>query len=204
MRSQRINFYQESFRKPVVVLPLKTMLLVTAATFLLLVVVTSFEWGRTQSLQTELASMEASQARLEQAVEKLQQQLDGIVVDVSLQAQEQRLQQGLQTKREFLRRLQAQGDSHEVHFSGYLQGLAAMDNASIWLTRIVLQAPGPQLSLYGITDQPKAIPGYLENLKQESRFLGFAFRVFELARQEDNPRYLTFNVSTQHDETVAN
>lgn len=201
---QRINFYQESFRKPVIVLPLKQVVLGVAAVLGLLLVLTASDWSRTLQARDTLANMEASRLKMEAAVEKLQKQVDSIVLDKRLEQEEKLLLGGLQSKRQFLYQLQHQGDTHEVNFSGYLQALANMDNASIWLTRIVMQSPGPDLSLYGVTDKPKSIPGYVADLKQEPRFHGFGFKVFNLERMEDSNRLLTFSVSTQHDEQPAN
>ena len=202
--SQRINFYQDSFRKPVIVLPLKQVMLGIGMVFGLLLVITALEWSRTIADREILENMEASRARLEASVEKLQQQVDSIVLDERLKQEEQRLQDGVQSKRQFLHQLQHQGDTHMVHFSGYLQALANMDNSAIWLTRIVMRSPGPELSLHGVTDKPKAIPAYVAALKQEDNLKGFGFKVFNLERMQDNSRFLTFSVSTQHDEQSAN
>lgn len=201
---QRINFYQDSFRKPVIVLPLKQVLLGAAAMLGLMLAITALDWSRTMQARDTLSNMEASRLKLEASIEKLQKQVDSIVLDKRLEQEEQQLKQGLQSKRQFLYQLQHQGDTHEVHFSGYLQALANMDNPSIWLTRIVMRSPGPDLSLYGVTDKPKAIPEYVADLKQESNFQGFGFKVFNLERMEKNDRFLTFSVSTQHDEQPAN
>lgn len=202
--SQRINFYQDSFRKPVIVLPLKQVVLGVGVVALLLSLVTLLEWNRTVHARDTLANMESSRAKLEVSIERLQREVDAIVLDAGLQKQEKALQMALQGKRQFLARLRQQGDTHQVHFSGYLQGLSNMDNASVWLTRIVMQSPGPELSLYGITDKPNAIPAYIADLKREQNFQGFGFRVFNLERMEDQNRFLTFSVSTQYDEHAAN
>ncbi len=201
---QRINFYQDSFRKPVITLPLKQVLLALAGVLALLLVITAVEWSRTIGARDTLANMEESKARLERSISKLEEQVNSIVLDERLVNEEKRLQDGLQSKRRFLYQLRQQGDTHQVHFSGYLQALANMDTSSIWLTRIVLRSPGPELSLHGITDQPRSIPNYVADLKQESDFQGFGFRVFNLERMEDDERFLTFTVSTEHDEQAAN
>lgn len=201
---QRINFYEDSFRKPVIVFPLKQLILGVAVVVGALLALTALDWSRTLQARDTLAQMESSRDKLEASIERLQKQVDSIVLNPRLELEEKQLQAGLQSKRKFLHQLQSQGDTHGVLFSGYLQALANMDNASIWLTKIIMQAPGPDLSLYGITDEPKAIPGYVADLKNEPSFQGFGFRVFNLERMEENNRFLTFSVSTQHDEQPAN
>ncbi|MBA54113.1 MAG: hypothetical protein CMK89_06610 [Pseudomonadales bacterium] len=202
--NQRINFYQDTFRKPVIALPLKQMLTILAVVAVLLASVTVLEWTRTVHARETLADMEASRVRMEASIDRLQKEVDAIVLDTRLQQREKDLQTALQGKRQFLVKLQQQGDTHHVHFSGYLQALSNMDTPSVWLTRIVMQSPGPELSLFGITDKPNAIPAYIADLKQEEHFKGFGFRVFNLERMEDQNRFLTFSLSTQYDERSAN
>ena len=202
--NQRINFYQDTFRKPVIALPLKQMLTILAVVAVLLASVTVLEWTRTVHARETLADMEASRVRMEASIDRLQKEVDAIVLDTRLQQREKDLQTALQGKRQFLVKLQQQGDTHHVHFSGYLQALSNMDTPSVWLTRIVMQSPGPELSLFGITDKPNAIPAYIADLKQEEHFKGFGFRVFNLERMEDQNRFLTFILSTQYDERSAN
>lgn len=201
--NQRINFYQDLFRKPVIKLPLKQMLMVLAVVAVLLLLMTLLEWNRTLHARDTLADMEASRIKMEASIERLQKEVDAIVLDPRLQQREKDLQMALQSKRQFLAKLQQEGDTHHVHFSGYLQALSNMDTPSIWLTRIVMRSPGPELSLYGITDKPKAIPAYITDLKQEEYFHGFGFRVFNLERMENQNRFLTFSLSTQYDERSA-
>ncbi|RLU01876.1 PilN domain-containing protein [Ketobacter sp.] len=201
---QRVNFYQDSFRKPVIVLPLKQMLMVVAAVVVAVIMLTVLEWSRTVHARNTLADMEASRTRMEASIERLQKEVDAIVLDTRLQQREKQLQQSLQGKRKFLGQLQQEGDTHHVHFSGYLQALSNMDTPSVWLTRIVMRSPGPELSLHGVTDKPKAIPDYISDLKQEEHFQGFGFRVFSLERMEEQNRFLTFSVSTQYDQQSAN
>lgn len=202
--NQRINFYQDSFRKPVIALPLKQMLMILAVVAVLLGLMTLLEWNRTLHARDTLADMEASRIKMEASIERLQKEVDAIVLDPRLQQREKQLQSALQSKRQFLAKLQQEGDTHHVHFSAYLQALSNMDTPSVWLTRIVMRSPGPELSLYGITDKPKAIPAYIADLKQEEHFQGFGFRVFNLERMENQNRFLTFSLSTQYDERSAN
>lgn len=202
--SQRINFYKDSFRKPVIKLPLQKMMGVWAAVFVLLVVVSVLDSMHTYNEKNALSQMEQARDKMEASIAKLQQRVDALVLDKNLEQQEKRLRLGLQSKRSFLQDLQQQGDTHQVEFSAYLQALANMESRHVWLTRIRMQSPGPQVFLSGVTNKPKSIPEYLENLKTQQSFEGMGFKVFNLEREEDNQDYLTFHVGTQHDEATAN
>lgn len=202
--SQRINFYQSRFRKPVVQLPLKKMLGLWGVVLVLLIVVSSLDYLRTRNETITLQKMEQSRDGMELSIGKLQARVDAMVLDTNLDQQEKRLRTGLQSKRQFLKDLKDQGDTHQVQFSGYLQSLANMEARNVWLTRIRIQSPGPQVFLGGITNKPKAIPEYLADLKHQQSFEGMGFKVFNLERQEKSKDYLTFSVGTQQDEATAN
>ncbi len=198
--SQRINFYQESFRKPVVALPLKTLVLGWVAVLALLTLYSVFDLVRTSQARTTLKKMEISATQLESSVARLQQQVDAISLDSQLVQQEKQLRKSLQSKRQFVQQLKQQGETSELHFSGYLQALSTLDAGPVWLTRIHIDAPGPEISLYGLTEKPKAIPRYVSLLKSNDNFIGMRFKVFNLERDKTNANYLTFNLSTRFDD----
>ena len=201
--NQRINFYQDQFRKPVILLPMQQILGLWVVTLVFLIVVSVLDFLHTNNERDILLDMERSRTTMEESIERLQQRVDAMVLDKKLEAEERRLRVGLQSKRHFLTDLQEQGDTHQVEFSGYLQALANMEAKSVWLTRIRIQSPGPQVFLAGVTNRPNSIPEYMENLKHQTSFTGMGFKVFNLERGENDQGLLTFSVGTEHDEAVA-
>ncbi len=197
---QRVNFYQDVFRKPEVRFPLQQMVAVLAGVLVILLVLTSLDYVRTQRMRQQVVNLEATQQRLDKAVQAMTAQLEKMVADPALVQQEQYLRDSLQLKYQFLAALQAQGDTHEEHFSEVLGGLSRMNVDGIWLTRIQLQSPGLQLGLTGMMTRAKALPEYLAALGQESVFGGTSFRMLDLERAGPDSRYLTFSVSTQHEQ----
>ena len=199
---QRINFYQDSFRKPEIRFPLSQMVGVWVLILVLLLMVTLVDFVRIQSQRGNVEKLQASQVRMEGAVKQLQEQLDKRVTDPALQKHEADLRNMLQGKLQFLAALKQQGDTHQIHFSSVLEGLAQRDIGRLWLTRIQLRSPGPELSLDGLTTEAKAVPDYLAALHQESVFGGMEFRTLNVERQQERSRYLTFSVSTRHDDST--
>ncbi|MEZ5507500.1 MAG: hypothetical protein R3F47_18115 [Gammaproteobacteria bacterium] len=200
---QRINFYQDIFRKPQIRFPLQQMLLLWIGVLALLLVVTAVDFTRTRALRSELAHLQLAETRLQTAVEQLSQQLAARVVDPRLEQQDQQLRDHLSAKQRFYLALQQQGDTHDIHFSAFLDGLAQLDQQQLWLTRIGIQAPGPRLSLSGLTGEPRAVADYLAALNSQPVFNGVPFRTLSVERMAERSRYLTFTVSTQHDETAT-
>lgn len=199
MLEQRVNFYQDLFRKPEVRFPFTQMLTVVVGILVLLLVLSGLDFMRTQRLREHVARREVIQSRLEASATAMTTQLEKVVVDPALVQKEQGLRDGLQLKYAFLNALKAQGDTHQVHFSAVLDGLANRDTQDIWLTRIALRAPTPELSLTGLASRAQAVPAYLDSLKEEAIFHDMRFRMLELERAAEQGRYLTFSVSTQHE-----
>ncbi|HVL01405.1 MAG TPA: PilN domain-containing protein [Dongiaceae bacterium] len=196
---QRINFYQDIFRKPEIRYSFRQLILVLASVAALMAMLVLADYVRTGMLRQHLAQMQTTQERLDKSVTAMTEQLAKMVPDSALQQQETYLQESLQAKYQFLAQLRSQGDSHQVHFSEVLAGLSALSMDSLWLTRIQIQSPGPQLSLTGLTLKPRALPDYLAALNQEPVFAGMSFRMLDLERAEQDSRYMTFNVSTRHE-----
>lgn len=199
---QRINFYQDMFRKPEVRFPLQQMATVLVGVLVVLLAIASLDYARTYRMRQQVVHLETTQARLDKAVEAMTAQLAKMVADPALVQQEQYLRDALQLKYQFLAALQAQGDTHQEHFSEVLTGLSNMEVDGIWLTRIQLQSPGPQLSLTGLTARAKALPEYLAALNRQTVFSGTSFRMLDLERAGPDSRYLTFTVSTQHEQQL--
>lgn len=200
--SQRINFFQEQFHKPVIRLPLSQLLATLLVVTVIMAVVTTLDVLRTKQLSQSLNKMQASRTEMEASITKLQQVVDAIVLDEKRVSQEQNLRTGLQTKNLFLQSIKSQGNTHQVHFSKYLQALADLDVPNVWLTQIKVQSPGPNLRLSGVTQKARSIPQYLKSLNTQSSFDGMGFKVFDLERHEESARYLNFTVATQHDEAT--
>ena len=197
---QRVNFYQEIFRKPEIRFPFQHMVGVCAVVLLLLLVVTLLDFIRTQSQRHQVERLQLSQEQMQTAVAQLSDRVEKMVVDPRLEQQAQYLRDSLNGKQQFLVALQEQGDTHQMAFSGVLAGLANLDVNNLWLTRIRVMAPGPELSLDGLVTEARAVPNYLAALREETVFSGLQFRALDLERQEARSRYLTFSVSTQHDD----
>lgn len=196
---QRINFFQDVFRKPQIRFPFRQMLSVWAVVLALLLLVTAVDYARTLSQRSQLALLQSGHERMQAAVTQLNDQLAARVVDKALEQKENGLRETLVGKQQFLVALKQQGDTHQMHFSGVLNGLEQIENKALWLTRIRVQAPGPQLSLTGLTSEARAVPDYLAALNSEAVFAGLPFRTLNLERLTERSRYLTFTVSTQHD-----
>ena len=138
---QRINFYQDIFYKPEIRYSFRQLVLILLAVVVLLVALTTVDYVRTELLRRNVTQLQATQAKLEKAVQAMNEQLSRMVADPVLEKQETELRESLQAKYQFLAQLREQGDSHQVHFSSVLAGVSALSGDSLWLTRIHIQPP---------------------------------------------------------------
>ena len=196
---QSINFYQEIFHKPKVVFPLKNMLVASGVMMLSMAMFALVDVSRTQKLREHYDKQYAVKNRLETSVEKLQEAVNAMIENPQLKSREKRLKDDLQNRYRLLSAIKAEGDTHSMPFSGYLRGLSEIENAHVWLTRIQLQSPGPDLRLSGMTDKPESIPAYIAQFKSDAHFSGMGFRVFHAERMEKSSAYMLFEISTRHE-----
>ena len=84
---QRINFYQDIFRKPEVRFPLQQMVTVLVGVLVVLLAIASLDYARTYRMRQQVVHLETTQARLDKAVEAMTAQLAKMVADPALAQQ---------------------------------------------------------------------------------------------------------------------
>ncbi|WJW75540.1 PilN domain-containing protein [Thiohalobacter sp. IOR34] len=186
---QQINLYQPVFRREEKWLSATTLAQIPALALVLLVgsgLYLSAQLGRLQETAAQLEGLYNSQA---QQLEALKARGNGQEV----KALDQRIE-ALQTRLDGGRQLLASLDSLSLpssgRFSNYLAGLGRQGLAGLWLTHIGLQ-PG-QLSLRGMTRNPKLVPTYMDRLVSDPAFEGLRFSQVELQRQDERPGEASF------------
>lgn len=202
--NQNINFYQDTFKKPVIVLPLKTMLIGWVAITVALFLLVGNDYLLTKQMRSENVKMQSARENMQSAIGKMQAQVDVMVEDPRLKSEELRLREALQGKHHFLHAVQKQANTHHVKFSEFLNALYELDHPNIWLTDIRLSALGPEMKLSGLTSKPVSVPQYLQGLNQAEAFQNLGFKVFNVERDKNSNGHLTFSVSTQHYDEIEN
>ena len=195
---QSVNFYQEMFHKPKVAFPFKKMWVACGVMMTSVVMFALVDFSRTTSLSEHYEKQLNAKIRLESSVAKLQETVNAMIEDPQLKNREQRLKEELQQRYRLLSAIKVQGNTHSMPFSGYLKGLSEIENKHIWLTKIHLQSPGPDIRLSGMASKPEAIPAYIAQFKSDTHFNGMGFRVFHAERLQKNSEYMLFEISTRH------
>ncbi len=195
--NQKINFYSDDFKPPVIVMPAKQILQYSVAALIVLLLITvglyypifSYE-ARLDALNDKLRAKTAELKETKSKYPKIlksQQLVDQLAVLQTQNANKLRL----------LNYLKSDSLQDAQHFSGVLDDLAEYDHKSVWLTRLDVLNEGRSIRLSGLVSKPDILPGYIDGLKKAESFNGRAFNLFNLERDADNASHLHFVLSTE-------
>lgn len=195
--NQKVNFYSDDFKPPVVVLPAEKMLQYSAITLMFLVMVAVALYYPTLSASDELEALNARLADKKVELAATKKKYPKLIKSQRLDDHLMQLTQQNANKLKLLNYLKSDSLKEAQQFSRVFSDLKSFDNRSVWLTRIDLLSEGRTLKLTGLVSQPDVLPNYIDDLKQASSFKGRSFNLFNLERDADNTSYLHFVLSTE-------
>ncbi len=198
---QQVNLYTEEFQPRKVKLPLEQILLITFATIALVALLSVALSYSLESLKAERSEQRAKAETMRERIAAMEAKAATLVRDESLVLANGRLAQQLNARRQMIDVLDTVVVKDDAGFSGTLIALARQRVDSLWLTRISLGSAGSNMVLEGATNRADAVPEYLQNLRQESSFVGRTFGLFSLEENEDNPSQLRFRLRALDDQT---
>jgi Tfp pilus assembly protein PilN len=109
------------------------------------------------------------------------------------------LKEQLAMKRRQLTAMQQHLGENSSGYSDYLLALARQHVKGMWLTQVEISGQADNLFVTGRSADPKLVPRYVSNLKQESILQGVQFQSFRIAQSRDNDSrtsYVEFAVTT--------
>lgn len=199
--NQRIDFFQDQFRKPTIKLPLHQMLMIWLGVFVFWGLLSLLDFYSASKAETKFLAAQGITEPLERTAAQLQAEIDVLGKDAKgLTRTEQQLRSELTEKSQFLASVRQQGANHEITFAKYLRALTVVRSDAVWLTQVSISSPGPQLTLTGMATTPTAIPNYLDRFKEQPQFDGLGFDGLGVTRTNSDNQYVGFSVSTESDE----
>jgi len=197
---QQVNLYTSELR------PVKQRLSFGTCVLLMLLVaalvLSAMGYGSWQNRQlaSQANALERQTAQLQQAVETLSAQVEQRQPDPELELALGRVTETISRRQRLLERVEGLTANHQAGFSGRMAALARQIPDNLWLTSITLESSPASLRLEGRTRAPELVPGYLEQLGNESVFAGETFRHFELSRpaEEQGSGWVEFRMATEH------
>lgn len=194
--NQKVNFYSEDFRPPVVHLSTAKITQYLGLAAALLIAISLFLYYPIPAMETELEVLNASLTGKQAELKETKRNYPKLVKSKALEAQLAALQEQNTNKVRLLNYLKSDTLKDAQAFSGVFSDLVEYDHQQVWLTRIDVLSEGQSMRLTGLVSQPDILPGYIDGLKHAASFHGRAFNLFNLERDADNKSYLHFILST--------
>ena len=194
--NQRINFYIDDFRPPVIPLPANKMAGMLVALMVVLTLVAAALGYPVWTKEQEIASLKKELSMRQSELEETKQKFPKVAIDKSLNQSLGVLKKENLSKKKLLKHLESDQIEDGQSFSRVFNDLETHDDKDVWLTRVDLMMGGNAVRLTGLVAQPDVLPNYIDGLKEAHSFTGRAFNLFDLERDSDNSRYLHFILST--------
>jgi len=194
---QQVNLYTDAFKPQKITLPLEHIVLLTALSILIVIAATF--WVNASLAQDE-QRVHKEQQRIEKMsnqLMKLEEKAKLLRQDDSLVAANKRLSAKLEARRQMINVLDSVVVKDDEGFSNLLLSLARQKTDGLWLTGIHVGASGQDMTIEGTTLNAKAVPAYLQNLRNESGFIGRTFTLFNLDADPKKPSRLDFSLRSQ-------
>lgn len=196
---QKINLYRGDLIKESQNMSLQRM-----ASILILVVALNFLIGGVQLINQMVANADKSDQqelknKLEKELQMTSEELSPVEIDPTLEVLLVDLKEEEKRKALMLKILLNKKGYQANGYYGLLKDLYDQDISGVWLKEIDFSDAGAKANLQGWVSRPDLLPKYLEALKETESFSGRKFDLFELERDEENPKLLIFRLATEHD-----
>lgn len=190
--SQIINFYQEEFKKPSIVFPLKQMVYVLLIMSALCFLYVSYLFIYINGLQTQLHENVRLNEKVSLKITELEKSLELPKPDAALESVLKNKLEINSDKKRLINYISKMSVDKNFTSSAYYDALQNNDEEGIWLTEIVLSDNSKNISLKGVGKNASALPVYIENLKNYSVFKTKSYYSMVMVKQDTEPHYVDF------------
>lgn len=185
MIKSRINLYTASLLPPKQRLSFTTLMTAVAVLLTVSVLLYGVAWYQLNNMQRDLQQAHVQQQMLIENKKSLEQQVSQRVPDRDLVARVDLEEQRLALKRLLKNELEQRTALISQGYSPILTDLAAVSDASVWLSRIYFNQT--QIEFEGFGQQPSSIPRWIERLNTADALKGFSFAAMTMDRGADQP-----------------
>ncbi|MCD8523451.1 MAG: hypothetical protein LRY66_04310 [Saccharospirillaceae bacterium] len=192
---QRINFYLEEFRPPVLPQPIRRLLWQLLLSVLLMLCVGLMVLAYRQWLWNTEQQAEQLTQRLTLQLEHEMARRPPLVVDSGLQQQVEAARRQLSNSQKILLYLSREHLQQSQSLTPLIAQLGEQPVTGIWLQGFSLRDAGQHVRLLGFVDDPARLSGYVSALLQRSAYSGKSFRQIDVQRTGE--RWLSFVLDTE-------
>lgn len=190
--AQRINLFQEQFRRRSDVAGARHLALGVLAVVVVLAAATAAMTWRARAAEAEAAELDQRRAEVRQGLDALRERLEKARATRTADAETARLRAELAAKRRLVDYLERGPIATREGFVGHLEGLASHEVGELWLTRIRIDAGGNRLRLEGRALSAARVPAFIRALSDARAFSGHSFRTLRIDRPDDADGRLRF------------
>lgn len=189
---QSINFYLDEYRPKPLTFDSRFSMVVLAIALVMMVIIGMIETSHLNQMKQQLVDKQLELKQVNDQVVALSKQLKDTNQTESVEAQIHSRQLQLNSYRKILANMIQPKIDASTRYSEIMKQLGEQSGNPVWLTKIQITAQN--LSLEGSTLQTKAIPAYVEQLKN-SPTLKRQFDELKVERDSENDRLVNFSLS---------
>lgn len=200
--TQEINLYDHSIYNLNIKLSPVLMLQVVLWLVACLAIFSLYDVINLMAAENKLGKIQAELAEAQEKESNFSVKYPKIILDETFIDTMKKKQEELTKKRDMLGFLLTGKESGSSGFSSYFRSMGVQWVKGMWLTRIIIESEG-SVALAGKSSAAELVPDYLQALKNEESFLGKEFKVFKMLRDEEDPRYYSFYMSSVDDKNPS-
>ncbi|MBL4762602.1 MAG: hypothetical protein JKY93_07890 [Gammaproteobacteria bacterium] len=193
---QQVNLYQEQFKKLVVRLSAKQILVVIAVFAVFMLGYSAYLQNHVSDLRAKKLYLSADITQLKSRVTVLEAQLSDSNKSVRLDKNIRSLRNKITSRKKLLQFVEARGVHQGEGLSEYLTALSRQHIKGIWLTDIKVTKGGSDLVLHGSALKADLVPMFIAKLHEEDSYEGREFKRLSITRAEKDTRKLDFVLSS--------
>ncbi|WP_367988061.1 MSHA biogenesis protein MshI [Vibrio sp. NTOU-M3] len=193
IESEEINLYPEYLKPKKDYFSLPFIVACWAGIAVLLLAVFGLFQFQQAKLERELHVQRAQETEFTQQLTSLNQRLARHKPSPEKVAAVARLKLEIQSKQDSMTAMGEYDESQQVGYSGVMRSLAQLGRDDIALRQIRMDAHS--LDLQGVAREPKAIPNWVRQFKQELNLIGRTFEKLKIGRNEKE--IITFELTAK-------
>lgn len=193
MIKSRVNLYSAALLPPKQNLTFAKLMRYIAAVLLLCVLLASYSYWQLSHAEQALQVASVQKREFDSQKAELEAQIAARKPDPALVARVELEAQQLELKKLLLGELAQRSTLTSRGFAPVLKDLATVADASVWLSRIMINEQ--HFMFEGFADHPQSIPLWVGKLKTTQTLKGQAFSSMTMDRGEDKP--LAFTLTSE-------
>lgn len=197
MLNQKINLYQDRFRKKIIILSVVQML---AASLVLVVALASASIGYTnlhaESNTRNLLALEQKQ-QLAERLQDLRKKLDSLLANNQVNDEINQVSKDIAVRQHMIDFVTHNQFGSGLGFSENLGELSAFNIKDVWLSEVILGENFMKLS--GSALNAEKVPEYFNLLRSREQFEGQVFDVFEVGRTQPRDWKVDFVIASSQE-----